>query len=33
VVPNHACVAVSTRRTLFAVEGDEVVGTWAVLAR
>jgi len=33
VVPNHACVAVATRRALFAVEGDEVVGEWAVLAR
>ena len=33
VVPNHACVAVATRRVLFAVEGDEVVGEWAVLAR
>jgi D-serine deaminase-like pyridoxal phosphate-dependent protein len=33
VVPNHACVAVATRPALFAVEGDEVVGTWAVLAR
>ncbi len=33
VVPNHACVAVATRRGLFAVEGDEVVAEWAVLAR
>ena len=33
VVPNHACVAVATRRALFAVEGDEVVGEWAVMAR
>ena len=33
LVPNHACVAVATRRTLFAVDGDEVVGNWAVLAR
>lgn len=33
VVPNHACVAVATRRELFAVDGDEVVETWDVLAR
>ncbi|HEX8298351.1 MAG TPA: alanine racemase [Rubricoccaceae bacterium] len=33
LVPNHACVAVATRRALFAVEGDEVVGEWPVLAR
>ncbi len=33
VVPNHACVAVATRREVFAVEGDEVVATWPVLAR
>jgi D-serine deaminase-like pyridoxal phosphate-dependent protein len=33
LVPNHACVAVATRRVLFAVEGDEVVGEWPVLAR
>ena len=33
LVPNHACVAVATRRSLFAVDGDEVVGEWAVLAR
>ena len=33
VVPNHACVVVATRRELFAVEGDEVVGVWRVLAR
>ena len=33
VVPNHACVAVATRRELFAVEGDEVVAAWPVLAR
>lgn len=33
LVPNHACVAVATRRMLFAVEGDEVVGEWTVLAR
>ena len=33
VVPNHACVSVATRRELFAVEGDEVVGMWIVLAR
>lgn len=33
VVPNHACVAVATRRALFAVEGDEVIGEWPVLAR
>ena len=33
VVPNHACVAVATRRELFAVDGDEVVETWETVAR
>jgi D-serine deaminase-like pyridoxal phosphate-dependent protein len=33
VVPNHACVAVATRRALFVVEGDEVVETWETVAR
>ena len=33
VVPNHACVAVATRRQLFVVDGDEVVETWDVVAR
>ena len=33
VVPNHACVAVATRRVLYAVEGDEVAAEWSVLAR
>lgn len=33
VVPNHACVAVATRRELFVVDGDEVVDTWEVVAR
>ena len=33
VVPNHACVAVATRRQLFVVEGDEVTDTWDVVAR
>ena len=33
VVPNHACVAVATRRQLHVVDGDEVVDTWDVVAR
>jgi D-serine deaminase-like pyridoxal phosphate-dependent protein len=33
LVPNHACVAVATRSALHLVEGDEVVGTWATVAR
>ena len=33
VVPNHACVAVATRAELFVVDGDEVVETWATVAR
>ena len=33
VVPNHACVAVATRRQLYVVEGDEVTDTWDVVAR
>ena len=33
VVPNHACVAVATRRELYLVDGDEVVETWPVVAR
>ena len=33
VVPNHACVAVATRRQLYVVEGDEVTETWDVVAR
>ena len=33
LVPNHACVAVATRRELHVVDGDEVVETWPVVAR
>ena len=33
VVPNHACVAVATRRQLHLVDGDEVVETVDVVAR
>jgi D-serine deaminase-like pyridoxal phosphate-dependent protein len=33
LVPNHACVAVATRRELHVVDGDEVVDTWPVVAR
>ena len=33
VVPNHACVAVATRRELFVVDGDEVEETWETVAR
>ncbi|WP_420456637.1 alanine racemase [Rubrivirga sp.] len=33
VVPNHACVAVATRRQLYLVDGDEVVDTLDVVAR
>ncbi len=33
VVPNHACVAVATRRQLYLVDGDEVVETLGVVAR
>ena len=33
VVPNHACVAVATRRELYVVDGDEVVETWPTVAR
>ena len=33
VVPNHACVAVATRRQLHLVDGDEVVETLDVVAR
>ncbi|GAB5534922.1 MAG: D-TA family PLP-dependent enzyme [Rubricoccaceae bacterium] len=33
LVPNHACVAVATRRELYVVDGDEVVETWATVAR
>ncbi|MDT0632122.1 alanine racemase [Rubrivirga litoralis] len=33
VVPNHACVAVATRRELFVVDGDEVVESWETVAR
>ena len=33
VVPNHACVAVATRRELYVVDGDEVEETWATVAR
>ena len=33
VVPNHACVAVATRRQLHVVEGDEVTDVWDVVAR
>ena len=33
VVPNHACVAVATRRQLHVVEEDEVTDVWDVIAR
>ena len=33
LVPNHACVAVATRRELYVVNGDEVVETWKTVAR
>ncbi|MGB3541463.1 alanine racemase [Rubrivirga sp.] len=33
VVPNHACVAVATRSTLYVVDGDEVIDTWDVVGR
>jgi len=33
LVPNHACVAVATRRELYVVDGDEVVETWKTVAR
>ncbi len=33
VVPNHACVAVATRRELYVVDGDEVEDTWETVAR
>ncbi|PAP78433.1 alanine racemase [Rubrivirga marina] len=33
VVPNHACVAVATRRELYLVDGDEVLETLEVVAR
>ena len=33
LVPNHACVAVATRRELFVVDGDEVIETWETVAR
>ncbi len=33
LVPNHVCVAVATRRELYVVDGDEVVETWATVAR
>ena len=33
VVPNHACVAVATRRQLHVVDGDEVLETWETVAR
>lgn len=33
VVPNHACVAVATRRQLYVVDGDEVLETWETVAR
>lgn len=33
VVPNHACVAVATRRELYVVDGDEVEETWPTVAR
>ena len=33
VVPNHACVAVATRRQLYVVDGDEVLETWDTVAR
>jgi D-serine deaminase-like pyridoxal phosphate-dependent protein len=33
IVPNHACVAVATRRELHLVDGDEVVETMEVVAR
>ena len=31
LVPNHACVAVSTQDTLYVVEGERVVDEWAVV--
>jgi D-serine deaminase-like pyridoxal phosphate-dependent protein len=30
IVPNHACVAVATQRSLFVVDGDDVVAEWPV---
>ncbi len=33
VVPNHVCVVVNTQRTLYVVDGDEVVDTWTVDAQ
>lgn len=33
VVPNHVCVVVNTQRTLYVVDGDEVVDTWSVDAQ
>ena len=31
LVPNHACVAVSTQKTLYLVEGERVVDEWTVM--
>ena len=31
LVPNHACVAVSTQQTLYVVDGERVVDEWAVM--
>lgn len=33
LVPNHACVAVATRREIYVVDGDEVGETWTTVAR
>lgn len=33
VVPNHACVAVNTQKSLYVVDGDEIVDTWTVDAQ
>lgn len=33
IVPNHACVTVSTRDEMYVVDGDNVVDTWSVDAR
>ena len=33
VVPNHACVAIATRREIYSVDGDEVAETWKIVAR
>ena len=33
LVPNHACVAVATRRQLYVIDGDEVGEVWETVAR